>query len=399
MVISVVTETYWPEVNGVAMTLHRLVTGLCKRGHQIQLVCPRNGQRSAEDFPEYVSYHSVRGLPVPGYSDIRFGLPSKRFLKNLWHSARPDVIYVATEGPLGWYAVREANRLGIPVASGFHTNFHSYSRHYKLGKLEKPIGRYLVKIHNKTQTTIVPTVQQKRMLENMGVKNVSVMGRGVDTDLFSPSKRDADLRKQWGVNSNDLVLLYVGRIAEEKNLDLTIQTYYSIGRQNNGVKLVLVGDGPLLKKLKKDHPDFIFAGTQTGEDLAAHYASSDIFLFSSLTETFGNVILEAMASGLGVVAFDYAAAHMHITTNENGLLARTGDAQEFTDSTRQLIQNELLLKRFRTNAAKYALQYSWSAIVEQFESILFSHTNKNEQAAWRPALESVPQPAERKITS
>jgi glycosyltransferase involved in cell wall biosynthesis len=224
----------------------------------------------------------------------------------------------------------------------------------------------------------------------MGIHNVSVMGRGVDNELFAPGKRCADLRAQWGVTNSDTVLLYVGRIAEEKNLGLTIEAYYRLYELNNRLKFVLVGDGPMLKKLRKEHPSFIFAGNRTGEDLAAHFASGDIFLFSSLTETFGNVILEAMASGLGVVAFDYAAAHLHIEPDENGLLSRTGDAQGFLNNASRLMQNELLLKKLRINASKYAQQHSWSTIVEQFENILYAH-NDDDEIGWDEELESLQQ--------
>ncbi|MGD8567422.1 MAG: glycosyltransferase family 1 protein [Gammaproteobacteria bacterium] len=388
MLISVVTETFWPEINGVAMTLHRLVTGLIARGHRVQLVCPHLSDRPVVELPAEVSYHPVRGCPLPGYKDVNIGFPSKKYLKNLWLSARPDVIYVATEGPLGWSAAQEANRQDIPVTSGFHTNFHSYSRHYRLGYLEKIARRYLTAMHNKTVTTIVPTVEQKHMLQAMGIQHVSIMGRGVDTGLFSPAKRSLALRKQWGVSAGDPVVLYVGRTAEEKNLGLTIQTYYQLRQLNNRIKFVLVGDGPLLKKLKKEHPSFIFAGSRTGEDLAAHYASADIFLFSSLTETFGNVILEAMASGLGVVAFDYAAAHMHISPNENGVLVKTDEELEFIHKAKFLLQNELLLKKIRTNADKYAKKQSWQEIVEQFENILVNYY-ANDQVDWKQKLESV----------
>ncbi|MGD8572140.1 MAG: glycosyltransferase family 1 protein [Gammaproteobacteria bacterium] len=385
MLISVVTETFWPEINGVAMTLHRLVSGLVDQGHQVQLVCPHLSERPVVELPNGVSYHPVRGFPLPGYKEVSIGFPSKKYLNNLWRSARPDVIYVATEGPLGWYAVRAANRHGIPVTSGFHTNFHSYSRHYKLGVLENVAQRYLAAMHNKTLTTIVPTEEQKTMLKTMGIRDVSVMGRGVDTQLFSPFKRSDELRKQWGVTASDPVVLYVGRIAEEKNLNLTVEAFYAMRQLNNNIRFVLVGDGPMRKKLQKAHPDFIFAGTRTGDDLAAHYASGDIFLFSSLTETFGNVILEAMASGLGVVAFNYAAAHMHIAESENGLLAATDNAQQFIDKTRVLVQNELLLKKIKINAAKYAQQHSWPVIVDQFENILCRYI-KGDPTDWKQAL-------------
>lgn len=387
MLITVITETYWPEVNGVAMTLHRLVTGLLLRGHAIQLVCPRHADRNRQKLPVGVQYHPARGFSFPGYSEVTLGMPAKRRLKTLWKVSCPDVIYVATEGPLGWSAVKEANRRNIPVVSGFHTNFHSYSRHYRLGFMENLVQRYLTTIHNRTQTTLVPTPEQKAMLQSMGITDVAVLGRGVDTDLFNPAKRSVALRQQWGVNGNDPVMIYVGRIAEEKNLDLTIKVYLAMKQVNNALKFVLVGDGPLRKKLEREYPEFIFAGTQTGEALAQHYASGDLFIFTSLTETFGNVILEAMASGLAVVAYDYAAARLHIRNGDNGFRVNTDSPDEFENYTHQLLQNEVLMKRLRLHASEYALTHNWDAVVDEFEAILQSHTN-DASSNWEQPLEA-----------
>ena len=390
MIVAVVTETYWPEVNGVAMTLFRLVTGLAKLGHDIQLVCPHRKERNISAMPGNIFYLPVKGVPIPGYREAKFGLGSPRKLKQLWHAERPDVIYVATEGPLGWSSIKNANKLGIPVVSGFHTNFHSYSQHYSLGILEKFIGRYLVNLHNKTHATITPTDEQKAMLATMGMKNIAVMGRGVDTRLFTPDKRCPALRTQWGVEDNEPVMIYVGRIAEEKNLQLTIETYFALREINDKLKFVLVGDGPLTTKLRKDHPEFIMAGTQTGEALATHFASGDIFAFSSLTETFGNVILEAMASGLAIVAYDYAAARLHIKSGDNGLLADLNDSQDFVHKAKSLLQNDVLLKKLRANAGRDALQHSWESIVGQFENILRSHST-DYRSQWNPELRATRQ--------
>lgn len=378
MLISIVTETYAPDINGVAMTLGNLVSGLSDIGHQIQLICPLNKDRDASSLPENVSLYPVRGVPIPKYNEAKFGLPSKSLLKKLWISKRPDIIYVATEGPLGWQAVKRANKLNIPVISGFHTNFHSYSNHYGIGLLEKVVSNYLIKLHNKTALTLTPTLGQKTIIENMGINNVSIIGRGVDTILFSPNKRSSELRNSWGITyDNEPVLLYVGRIAVEKNLSLAIKTYHEMFKINNKVKFVLVGDGPLLNTIKHDNPDFIFAGMQTGEELAKHYASSDIFIFPSMTETFGNVVLEAMASGLGVVAYDYAAASTHIYPGKDGQLAYFGDSSDFIDKTRLYFNNYLMLQRIKMNAGHYALNQSWENIVLQFEKILFTHMDIN----------------------
>jgi glycosyltransferase involved in cell wall biosynthesis len=166
----------------------------------------------------------------------------------------------------------------------------------------------------------VPSFELHDRLQAIGLKNVSVLGRGVDRQLFTPERRCAALRHKWGVSDNELVVLSVGRIAPEKNLGLAIAAYHAMQRCSNSMRFVLVGDGPLRVTLQKAHPDLLFCGVHTGEQLARHYASADVFLFPSETETFGNVTLEAMASGLVVVAYNYAAAHMHITHGETGVL-------------------------------------------------------------------------------
>ncbi|MCW8899867.1 MAG: glycosyltransferase family 1 protein [Gammaproteobacteria bacterium] len=378
MLITIVTETYAPDINGVAMTLGNLISGLSNLGHQVQLICPDNKERDLSQLPKNVSYHPVRGLPIPGYREAKFGLPSKSLLNKLWRSHIPDVIYIATEGPLGWQASKIANKLGIATLSGFHTNFHSYSNHYGIGLLEKVVSRYLVALHNKTGATLTPTLGQKKIIEKMGIKNVSVLGRGVDTQLFSPEKRNIQLRNSWGITNNeDPVILYVGRIAAEKNISQAIRTYNAMHKINYRIKFVLVGDGPLFNKLKQENPDFIFAGMQSGEKLAQYYASSDIFIFPSMTETFGNVILEAMASGLGVIAYNYAAANTHIKHNENGQVARFDDAQNFTENACRYLNNALLLKKLRMNASRYASGQSWAEIVRQLESLLMNQSIKN----------------------
>lgn len=370
LIITMVTETYWPDANGVAMTLHCLVQGLAKQGHTLQLVCPSHQDREISHLPATVLYTPVRGLPIPSYAEATFGLPAAKKLKSIWSKLRPDVIYVATEGPLGWSAINTAKMMGIPAVSGFHTNFHAYSRHYKIGFLEPIVKKYLVYIHNATFATVVPTMEQKALLTELGIKNVHVMGRGVDTGLFSPHKRSLTLREKWGVKHNEPVMIYVGRIAEEKNLDLTIRTYFELQKLNHKLKFVLVGDGPLKERFCREHPQFIMAGKRSGEELAEHYASADIFAFASLTETFGNVVLEAMASGLGIIAYDYAAARLHIKHGENGMLASFGDANAFIQTARQLATNEVLLKKLRINAGKDAEQLSWKQVIEQFGSIL-----------------------------
>lgn len=368
--IAVVTETYPPEVNGVAMTLGRLVDGLQVRNHQVQLIRPR---QHADDHPQptaTLSEHLQRGIALPRYEGLKMGLPAKAALTRLWTRQRPDVVQIATEGPLGWSALAAANKLRLPVASDFHTNFHSYSNHYGFGLLRRAIVAYLRKFHNKAAVTLVPTEGVRRELQASGYENLEVIGRGVDTRLFHPRRRDPALRAQWGVEDDETVALYVGRLAVEKNLELVFRAFDAMRAAQPRCRLVLVGDGPERAVWQAQRPDAVFCGTQVGEALAAHYASADAFLFPSLTETWGNVTIEAMASGLAVVAYDCAAAEEVIRHGENGLTAPPEDEAAFIAQAVSLATDPALRHRLGPAAAARAAQLSWDAIVDSFEHVL-----------------------------
>jgi glycosyltransferase involved in cell wall biosynthesis len=373
--VCVVTETYPPEINGVAMTLQRLVMGLTEAGHTVSLVRPRQAAHDRPGCRRSPQQMLVPGLPIPGYRGLHFGLPVGRRLQRQWESSRPDIIYVATEGPLGISAVRQANKLQIPVISGFHTNFHSYTRHYHLGFLKKIILSHLRKFHNRTNATLVPSEDLQLDLQQAGFDNVEILARGVDCRLFSPEKRDEAIRRDWGVEPDVPVVLYVGRLATEKNMDLFIRTYRAMQEQRNDLRCVMVGDGPLYRRLQTDNPDIIFCGMHTGESLAAHYASADIFLFPSETETFGNVTMEAMASGLAVVAYDYAAAQRHINDRQNGLVVPFKQEDLFIQSATSILNGDINMTEIRSNARHYALSIDWSQIINRFEQLLDENCN------------------------
>lgn len=373
--ICLVTETYPPEINGVAMTLHRLVKGLIDRGHHVTLVRPRQSVHDRPGCSRTPEQTLIPGIPIPGYQGLRFGLPVGPHLRRMWNEVRPDVIYVATEGPLGISALRQAEKLNIPVVSGFHTNFHSYTKHYHLGFLRKMILLHLRNFHNRTRATLVPSKDVQQQLQQAGFHNVKMLARGVDCNLFSPQKRDPKLRQMWGVKDDQTVVLYVGRLATEKNLELFVRTYRAMQQRRADLRCVVVGDGPLYRSLQANNPDIIFCGMHTGRSLATHYASADIFLFPSETETFGNVTLEAMASGLAVVAYDYAAAGRHITDGVNGLSVPYSEGEAFITRALELIDRENGMTEIRKNAHEYALSIDWKQIVDRFENILRQSCN------------------------
>lgn len=374
--IAVVTETYPPEVNGVARTVACVVEGMRARNHMVQLLRPRqqkgekmgeqaHGDAAGERFHEVL----MRGLPIPRYPHLRMGMASKRSLVQLWTLRRPDVVHIATEGPLGWTALQAASYLKLPICSDFRTNFHAYSKHYGIGWLNKPIMAYLRKFHNRTHCTMVPDSGLRDELLGLGFQGVRVLARGVDTQLFDPARRSTALRAAWGAGEQDPVFLHVGRLAPEKNLATLAEAFEALRRGQPRARMVLVGDGPARTELQARLPEAIFAGMRHGEDLAAHYASGDLFVFPSMTETFGNVTAEALASGLPVLAYDYAAAAQLIANGSNGWRVPFGNAPEFLRLARLLGGDLAGIRAMGVVARARAEHLGWPGIVAGLEGI------------------------------
>jgi glycosyltransferase involved in cell wall biosynthesis len=370
MRIAMVTETYPPEVNGVARTIGLMAEGLQRRGHSIELVRPRqNGHdRSLEEknFSEIL----VSGIPIPRYTQLKMGVPSRRVLERRWREERPDIVHIATEGPLGWSALAAARRLGIPAASDFHTNFHTYTRDYGMAWLARPVTAYLRGFHNRAACTMVPTREIAQELGALRFERLRVVGRGVDPAVFHPARRSRELRAAWGARDDTLVALCVSRFAHEKNFALVIRAYEAMHRIRSDAKLVLVGDGPLADELRRENVGCVIAGRKVNGELAAHYASADVFLFPSMSETWGNVTLEAMASGLGIVAYDYAAAREVLRHGTSALLARFGDAAAFIAQAERLAREPQLAVDLGKEARKTSEHLTWERIVADFEAVL-----------------------------
>ncbi len=311
---AIVTDTYPPEINGVALTVHSLESGLRMRGHDVHVVRPRR----PEEAPDSGTLQ-VASLPLPRYPGLRFGLPTPRMLSRTWTASGPDALYIATEGPLGWSALRVAKKLGIPVATGLHTRFDHYMRDYGAPFLEQTALHWMRRFHNGADATLVPTFELVEELNGKGFLHATRLARGVDASRFDPGLRDPSLRAGWGLRDDDLAVIHVGRIAPEKNLDLAVLAFRAVQRERPDARFIWIGDGPEREALACANPDFVFCGMQRDESLARHFASGDLFLFPSLSETFGNVTLESMASGVPVVAFDYGAAREHLRSGLNGM--------------------------------------------------------------------------------
>lgn len=370
MRVAIVTETYPPEVNGVARTVGLMAEGLRRRGHSIQVVRPRQGAEDRAEGEPGFEQLLVAGIPIPRYTQLRMGAPSKGKLLLAWQRRRPDLVHIATEGPLGWSALGAARALEIPVATDFHTNFHAYSRHYGFAWLARPVMAFLRSFHNRAGCTLVPTEALAAELRRAGYTGLGVVGRGVNPDVFHPGRRCAALRASWGATDETPVALCVSRFAPEKNFPLVMRAYQAMKHVDPRTRLVLVGDGPLADGLRRSNVGCVIAGRKVNGELSRHYASADIFLFASTTETFGNVTLEAMASGLGIVAYRYAAAREHLQHGVSALLPAPEDEMAFIDDARLLALELPTARRLGSAARAVAESLTWERIVGDFEKVL-----------------------------
>ena len=368
MRLTVVTETYPPEVNGVAMTIGHLVEGMRQRGHQVEVIRPRQADDPSQGQNE--GDFLVPGLPLPGYAELRLGLPQAWRLRRRWRQQRPDLVHVVTEGPLGWSALAAAKGLGIPATSGFHTNFDHYSTHYGFGWMRPMVSTYLRTFHRRAQATLVPTEALAATLAGEGIPGVRVVGRGIDLTLFSPQCRNEALRQTFKAHADAPVCLNVGRIAPEKNLNLAEMAFDRIAADSPGAQMVWVGEGPSRIAMQERQPQHHFVGVQRGQALAMHYASADVFLFPSLTETYGNVVAEAMASGVAVVAYRSAAASELIQDGVNGVTVTPGDQVAFVAAARRVAEDALLRRRLAAQACASVQLRSWGHVLADFEAAL-----------------------------
>ena len=380
MRIAYITETFPPEINGVSLTTARTVHFLRRAGHAVQLIRPRQSHEATRSFEdtEHPGDHAfdngewkTAGAPNPMVPGMRFGWATSGALRERWQQhGMPQLVHVATPGPLAWAALRAARAERIPSTSDFRTNFHAYNRHHGLGWLQPAVLAYLRQLHNMAHRCFVPTMTLATDLANRGFERLSVIGRGVDAGLFSPAQRDDGLREAWGAGPDDRVLLYVGRLSAEKNVGLALDTFEYLRRRNPALRMVVAGEGPLRHKLALAHPDVRFVGVQRASALARCYASADVFLFPSLTDTFGNVVLEALASGLSVLAFDTAGASTLIEHGHKGWLARPAERASFFHTAELALAESAPYCALRQRARTVALRSDWDTALRGFEQQL-----------------------------
>lgn len=369
--IAIVTETWLPEINGVSLSLLQICKGLQNRGHKILLIRPQQNESCTEFVPNKECL--VNGQSIPKYSQMQFGWPQYRKVSQALEVFAPDVVHIVTEGPLGLAVLQVCKTKSIPVTSGFHSAFQDFSRFYNLSFFIKPIQHYLKWFHNNTLVTCVPSQDTADAIRQFGAKcEIEVVKTGVDVDKFSPSFKSSRLRRSWGACEQTTVMLYVGRLSQEKEIQVLIESYLYIRKNTSKkVKLVIVGDGPDRQRLELlcKNSDVIFTGLLRDDRLAEAFASANVFTFASQVETFGNVVLEAMASGLAVVAYNYACAKQYLDV-ETAWLIPLGNQTEFTQQLVNLPSNEVLMEMGQKAQVKVQ-NVGWEHSVQQLEQLFY----------------------------
>ena len=363
MRLTLVTETYAPQVNGVSRTLGQLVRHLEAAGDEVQVIHPDYGQPRRRDHDLLVT---TRALPF--YQEVGVPLPPFGRVHRAIDAFRPDLIHIATEATLGLSALRHATRRGLPTVSSFHTNFDMYGVHYGLGWATNGIWRYLRWFHNRTLETYVPSRPTIADLERRGFERLVLWPRGVDATSFRPDRPGRDrVREALGFGPDDVVIAHVSRLAVEKNVDYLADALDEVRRARSNVRFLFVGDGPARGDLERRMgPEARFVGYRTGDDLADHYAAADLFAFASRTETFGNVVLEALASGLPAVALREGGVADIIRPGETGILLDPDAPPARMAHALIGLTDDALLRRSLAEAARsYALDQTWDAIMGQ----------------------------------
>jgi glycosyltransferase involved in cell wall biosynthesis len=373
MRVAIFTDTFAPHVNGVARTLARLVRALDDRGHRARVF--------TVDDPRATSAGDVvrwPGIPFWGYPELRLASPSASAVTTRLLDWSPSLVHVATPFGIGLAGVGAARRLSLPVISSYHTSFSQYARFYGLSALAAPGWSYLRWFHNQTQRTCVPTRAIRDELESHGFKNLTMWPRGIDADVFNPRWRSEDLRRSWGADADTVVVAYVGRVAKEKGVEIAAdgvaELDVRLGERARQLLFVVVGDGPSEAAMRARAPKRTrFLGRRSGDQLSAAYASADVLVFPSATDTFGNVLLEGMASGLAVLAADVPQSR-EVCGAATAEFFAAGSASSLSEQLERLVADGAARDRLRENALRHARALGWEAVfdnlVAEYETVI-----------------------------
>ncbi|MBD1380221.1 glycosyltransferase family 4 protein [Metabacillus arenae] len=371
MRIAIFTDTYAPDVNGVARTLKRFADHLEKEGYEFKIFAPEGSRDTL--FSSHI--HRFASLPFFLYPECRLALPNMIQAKSELVRFNPDIIHIATPFNIGLCGLHYAKKLNIPVVGSYHTDFDQYLEYYDLQFFSKFLWKYMHWFHKPLERIFVPSHETFNQLHHRGFNNLRIWGRGVDCELFHPRYDQKEVRDSFQIKEK-YILSYVGRLAPEKD----VTTLMTIAKQlpealKKQVRWLIVGDGPSKQDMIKEAPEnMTFAGYLNGENLAKIYSASDLFVFPSPTETFGNVVLEALASGTPVVGANSGGVKNIIQQGKSGFLCKPQDTNQFIQSIQQLLNHSSLKTEMSLHARQYAITKTWDQILgdllKEYEQVL-----------------------------
>jgi glycosyltransferase involved in cell wall biosynthesis len=375
--IALFSETFVPQRNGVALILGRLVRFLANQGHEVLVATADSGEVGEPDppLPAAVRVVKVPGFKLPRYPDLTMAAPFAPGLLRAVRQFRPDIVHAVTEYSLGLTGLWAARRLGVPALASFHTNIPGCLPYYGFGWASGLCWEYLRWFHNRAGLTLSPSETNRQILLSRGFRNVRVWGRGVDTELFAPEHRSVAARSRNGP-PDAVHLLYVGRLTPEKDLPTLFRAYRKAStlRPDRPIHLVLAGDGAYSSRMRHLAPrNATFMGYLEGQALSHVYSAADLFVFPSRVETLGNVVLEAMASGLPVIGADQGGTVENVRDGLNGLLVPAGDADRFAEAILRLVDDTTLRGKLARNARAWAEERSWA---RAFQTLLEAYRER-----------------------
>jgi len=363
MRIAIFSEVYWPMVSGVGVTLVRLVDALEARGHAVRVYSATYRLPPGEaDRPEA---HRSPSIPLFLYPDVQWAFPRQRAIVEDLQQFQPDVVHVATEFSMGLAGMKAARQLGIPMVASAHTDYQKYAHRYRVEWVVQMGWMYLRWFYAHAHRVLTPTRFFERVLNGRGIRHTAVWTRGVDTAVFSPAHRSEQWRRRFGVGPDDLLVTYVGRLAREKDLVRLLDAWAGLPARPRNAQLVLVGQGPLEEQIReRSLPGVHLGGLLTGQALSEAYASADLFVFPSTTETFGNSLLEAMASGLPCLTVRAGGIPEFASHGLNALMVPPHDTAALGQGLAQLLTDVTLRQQLRAGGLETACSRDWGAIFD-----------------------------------
>ena len=363
MRVAIFSEVYWPMVSGVGVTLARLSDALRARDHAVRVYTAR--YPIPDDSADRPEVHRSRSMPLPLYPDVHWAFPSVRAILEDAARFRPDIVHVTTEVTMGLAGLKVARRLGVPAVASAHTDYQKYAERYNVPWAMGAGWVYLRWFYGQTERVLCPSHFYQQVLESRGIGHTGIWTRGADLQRFNPQFWSEEYRRRLGVGPDDLLVSFIGRLAKEKDLELLMEVWQDLAGVRGTAQLALVGRGPMEETIRARRlPGVHVLGLMQGDDLSTAYASADIFAFPSPTETFGNSLMEAMASGLPCIAADVGGVLEFARHEENALLARAGDRSSLRACLLRLLQDAGLRRRLREGALHTASERHWDEIYD-----------------------------------